>query len=943
MALNRISRSPEVYDIAARWRSECLVGDGSLFSPGAAVWTRAVIEDLYERFVERPDLSKDTFLVKFARQLEGAPTETCQLAAEALYVHLLPSMNTTGANKRIIIETVLGWAPSHVDIPPDLGGALDNGLYGTGTGFNTHRPDFLRYVLELARLIKRLDPEARRRRLSDPWEFRALVYEAPAKGAPSQRDSILHLLFPEHYETIASMDAKNEILACWPDLVGDTDANVDRQLYEVRQALTPKYGKDFDFWDEAIIRLWRPPGEVKRWDAFIGWAKELLATGRLDSEERTYKLTIGAQLAAVRTAIEHGEEGWHASLKAVFSGRDYNLTSFWAHGRFLDWAKDHEEEAGERLLALWRSPDPAGDGFREFTERVPAAAFRGSPVALVSVLLMGADAVAYPPYAASAVKPAMRLAGVTEPASGLDAPEVYGQALAFFDAILEEASSRGMSLRDRLDAQSIAWWITKGKVPAEWPDGKQQKFLAYRGGTEAEPEGELVEPYARIFADYDEAQWAFGLMAHIADRLGLTGPDDPRYSVVLRYRDRGLHFSFCNWLIAGFYARDLRDSRISLTLLQESDEFGDLTGVSGFKVKPGEPNAGLAYLPMETVRGMSDGQLSELDASLDFTADHFAAQRACPWRRSHVPELGKAIWDEAYRARLLTGEAEGAAPKEYSLAQMASETGFPEAELKSWVEALRRKKQAILFGPPGTGKTYVARRLARFLAANDEAGDGLVELVQFHPAYAYEDFIQGIRPQADEDGNLSYELERGRFLDFVDRARGRRGTCVLIIDEINRANLARVFGELMYLLEYRDDEIALASGGTLHIPGNVLLIGTMNTADRSIALVDHALRRRFAFLELQPKYAVLERFHRDNETGFPVTDLLAILGKVNAQIRNPHYFVGISFFLDEQLVDTIESVWRTEIYPYLDEYFFDQPNVTAQFTWEAVGPQLGSA
>ena len=107
---------------------------------------------------------------------------------------------------------------------------------------------------------------------------------------------------------------------------------------------------------------------------------------------------------------------------------------------------------------------------------------------------------------------------------------------------------------------------------------------------------------------------------------------------------------------------------------------------------------------------------------------------------------------------------------------------------------------------------------------------------------------------------------QGGFLDFCREAQGRTDTCVLIVDEINRANLSRVFGELMYLLEYRDKAVPLAGGGRFEIPENVRIIGTMNTADRSIALVDHALRRRFAFLALRPRDDVLESFHQGTGT-----------------------------------------------------------------------------
>lgn len=270
----------------------------------------------------------------------------------------------------------------------------------------------------------------------------------------------------------------------------------------------------------------------------------------------------------------------------------------------------------------------------------------------------------------------------------------------------------------------------------------------------------------------------------------------------------------------------------------------------------------------------------------------------------------------------------------YSLADCAAETGVAEAELARWLRALERKKQAVLYGPPGTGKTFVAQRLARHLIGGS---DGFTELVQFHPAYTYEDFIQGIRP-ASEGGTLTYPLVPGRFLDFCARARAVADTCVLIIDEINRANLARVFGELMYLLEYRQQSLPLAGGGVLSIPENVRIIGTMNTADRSIALVDHALRRRFAFLPLQPNYDVLRRFQLEYETS--VDGLLGVLEQVNREIGDPSYAVGISFFMRPELADELEDIWRMEIEPYLEEYFFDRREVFERFRWERIAARV---
>ena len=266
----------------------------------------------------------------------------------------------------------------------------------------------------------------------------------------------------------------------------------------------------------------------------------------------------------------------------------------------------------------------------------------------------------------------------------------------------------------------------------------------------------------------------------------------------------------------------------------------------------------------------------------------------------------------------------------HSLEQVSAETYLPLEQLQTWKHAIERKGQAIFYGPPGTGKTFLAQQLARHLVGG---GDGFWEIVQFHPAYAYEDFMQGLRP-VERNGTLSYELVPGRFLTFCRNAAGR-DTCVLIIDEINRADLATVFGELMYLLEYRDAEIKLAAGGRFKIPRNVLLIGTMNTADRSVTLVDNALRRRFAFLPLSPNYDILRQFHE----GRKVERLIELLQEVNADL-DTGYEIGVSFFLTDRLDEELELIWQTEIEPYLAEQLFDQPARLSRFRWQAVRSRL---
>ena len=271
----------------------------------------------------------------------------------------------------------------------------------------------------------------------------------------------------------------------------------------------------------------------------------------------------------------------------------------------------------------------------------------------------------------------------------------------------------------------------------------------------------------------------------------------------------------------------------------------------------------------------------------------------------------------------------------YPLSQCSADTGVEKKELEKWVNAIERKKQAVFYGPPGTGKTFIAEKMARHLI---EGNDGFSELVQFHPSYAYEDFIQGIRPLARSDGKLDFKIVKGRFLNFCDKAKKRNGTCVLIVDELNRANLSKVFGELMYLLEYRNKEVPLAQGNSLSIPENVRILGTMNTADRSIALVDHALRRRFSFIPLYPNYKVLSNFHK--KTGFSVAKLISVLEELNNEIDDKNYHVGITFFLNNNLNKNIESIWRMEIEPYLEEYFFDQSEKVSNYRWEKIKDKI---
>ena len=233
------------------------------------------------------------------------------------------------------------------------------------------------------------------------------------------------------------------------------------------------------------------------------------------------------------------------------------------------------------------------------------------------------------------------------------------------------------------------------------------------------------------------------------------------------------------------------------------------------------------------------------------------------------------------------------------------------------------KRQVILQGPPGTGKTYIANKMAKYITKSEDR----IESVQFHSSYSYEDFIEGYRPT--ESGN--FKLEDGIFKTFCDRARHAPDqTFVFLIDEINRGNLSKVFGELMYLLEYREKSVALTySKEQFSIPKNVKIIGTMNTADRSLAIMDYALRRRFHFVDQYPNLTELEGWleaHTEVDANKLVDQVKQMNQKIAAKMDSKEYNVGHSYFMKAGMTaKDLDAVLEYEVRPLLKEYFYDEP------------------
>ena len=482
----------KTYAAAEAWVNCALRNDGSLFTPGEAIWTRELLGELHTRFLNQPDESGRDFFVKLQEQLSGSSTsDVYQLMGEVLYVYYL--ILSKSGNKQQKIEQVLGWSPSPVQIPSNLIDGLQSEFIDIGQG-KSRIPFQVGTLIESVEQWKGLEPDESERILQDPLKFKNYLFSRIFNSnllvnnqntGRIQKELLLHIVFPDSFETIGT-NHKNQIANAprFARFVAKGTTDVDRRITQIRRGIEAEGGGNFYFYDDDVLPLWRD--EVPNpWDEFVRSAKEYVASGVLDSDEIEYKVQIGQRLAEAREAVLADTDDWHRLVKRGVGG---NLINGIMQSRFGNWI---DGEPGNSLLALqkiWAEGNSTvSQRIREFCDILPRSAISGSGTRMntVSVLLMGLDVEQFPPFRVTVFNQAYERTGYARPEQGADEATLYEHALDFLDRFIEEAAKRDLELRHRLDAQSVVWGIQQGIGPVPDDSGVVDEE---EGESEPEPD-----------------------------------------------------------------------------------------------------------------------------------------------------------------------------------------------------------------------------------------------------------------------------------------------------------------------------------------------------------------------------------------------------------------------------------------------------------------------
>ena len=724
---------------------------------------------------------------------------------------------------------------------------------------------------------------------------------------------------------------------------------IDGNPYTGTQTLKQAIGLYREFLDaQDTKKAEDSAAERERWNRYLEDVQRYVESGKLDTEEVLYKLRIGDALRKARRAALARRSDWQDLLKAATQGQ-YHPMDWRDAAKLRQWIDDEPDAVLRALRALWTEEDRSiSERIRGFSNLYPwesvggnvppravrhseyGANGRGTRLRTISVLLMALDPSEYPPFMRSVFDSAYRRLGIEVLPGETAEEDQYEHALGFLDELIRRTSEHAVERPStRLEAQSVVWALREDGQPPERLPVSGSRPCWFVGASFGEGTEDQTDRFVR------EGIWEHGGAKgdQFLEQVKSIEPGD-RIAIKATYlKKRGLPF----------------DNQDELTSTMAIKAIGEVRGNPGDgrrlrvdweRVDPHREWYFFTFIPRVWKVSPQTANLPWAAAALIDFAFNLAAQDYDLFLRYWYPERY-----EEPRVR----PPERAKLSDTDIAPLAEELLYDKATMREVTRLLDDKRQVIFQGPPGTGKTYAAREMARFLAESEER----VTLVQFHPSYAYEDFVQGFRPTLTDGGQAGFKLRPGPLVTASAAARKDQSGAphFLIIDEINRGNLAKVFGELYFLLEYRDEDMRLqyasADDEPFSLPENLYIIGTMNTADRSIALVDLALRRRFHFVEFHPDKApvegLLDRWLEKNSS--PDMGWVAdVMKRANSRLNDRQAAIGPSYFMKEDLdEEKVRLIWEHNVLPYVEEHLYGESDRLAEFDLDKLRRAAGGA
>lgn len=898
MARNPSQSAAKIYAVTEVFRDACLLQGESLLDPGReSVWSAENFAELRRAFIDNADTSDNAYREKIAGQLIGCSDDAILLMAELHYLHFLIARPSAvrGATKRSYVDGLIDGMQSPVAMSEEHRRALDDGLARPGAAFNQMRYYMIAFLLRFGERWYAQTEARRREMIEEPWTFHAFVSAVPSQRAGTQLHALLHLIHPDTFEDITSERMKGKIVSGLARFVEDPRASLDQRLWQVRAEVARVYGEFETFYVPRIKRLW---DRDLPWISFIGDVERALA-----QDERSIDVRVASWTRVVyaydqaRSMHRARDQRWVDQLGAA-------VASITAH---IDAPHDLSPYAQE-LARCW----DAGTSAYDVASDAPAFAF--------ALAALEHDAAPDRVYCRpDALASALSRGGYAEPPGEDTARASYDALTTLVDDVVLELEQQHGQVASRPDvaaAIEVALTLTEEHTPTQ------------QDNTVSEP-----TPRAQVLATNRVLHGPPGTgktysTRHLACRI--CGASSDEFDT-LRHDGRVRFVTFHPSISYEDFVEGIRPSF--------DDTSDDSEQALGYQLRDGIFKE-LALLAAWEGIAREETTVPTFDESWDALLDEIREAEL-----SDEPiqlRDSRASMDRAFALRVsvkgnnILGfllDAGGVESEKYLVARRVYARVLWEHREMLGGEFERGVVDGMVTDALGTKKSRVQSLQWFVHELLIDRADTARQTSKWAP--------KG-QPSKTQRIAASEQAMRSNSRSDWD-FRGAR-QYVLVIDEFNRANLSRVLGELIALIEPskrlgQEDQMTVElpySRQAFALPPNLHIIATMNTADRSIAFMDTALRRRFEFIEMMPSPELLYH-HLIASVGEDLAGLsAALLMTLNARVArliDRDHTIGHANFMRVDSFEALGHVLLEQVIPMLREYFYND--------WEKLALVLG--